>query len=53
MLRMKNFNVEEVHKIIQVLEGESRKTNMDRGLPKKGAWTVCLFKGESLATKRG
>ena len=31
----------------------SRKTNIEGGLPKKGApWTFCKFKGEDLARKR-
>ena len=54
LLRMKNLNISGVNLKIWLLEGGSQKTNIDGRLPKKGAWTVCWFKGgEGLATKRG
>ena len=31
--------------------GRSQKTNLEGGLPKRGAWTNCRFKGD-LARKR-
>ena len=43
-LRMKNFNILGVHWKIWFLRG-SWKANIEGGLPKKGAWTVCRFKG--------
>ena len=44
VLRMKNFNVLGVDWKIQLLEGASRKTNIEGRLPKKmGAWTVYQF----------
>ena len=53
VLRMKNLNVFGVHWKIQLLEGDSRKTNIEGGLSKKkGAWTVCQFDGE-LCKKEG
>ena len=51
VLRMTNFNILGVHWKIPLLGG-SRKTNISRGLPKNGGWTVCCFKG-GLARKRG
>ena len=41
---MKNFNFFWIHWKIQFLEGGSRKTNIEEGLPKKGVWRVCKFK---------
>ena len=53
VLRMKNLNVFGVHWKIQLLEGDSRKTNIEGGLSKKkGAWIVCQFDGE-LCKKEG
>ena len=54
-LRMKNFNILDIHWKIRLLVGCSRKTNIEGGgLPnwKRGAWTVCWFKG-GLVRKRG
>ena len=36
----------------KILEVVHKKTNIEGGLPKKGAWTVCRFKGEDSARKR-
>ena len=45
-LRMKNFNIFGVHWKIPFLEGVSRKTITEGGdYLKRGAWTVCRFKG--------
>ena len=33
--------------------GGSRKFNIERELPKKGAWTVCRFKGGRAWQERG
>ena len=35
-----------------IFRGSLQKVNMEGGLPKKGAWTVCRFK-EGLVRKRG
>ena len=53
-LRMKNFNILDIHWKIRLLVGCSRKTNIEGGLPKwkQGAWTVSWFKG-GLVRKRG
>ena len=51
VLRMKNFIILGVRWKIWLLWGASWKTNVEVGLPKKGAWTVCWFKG-GLARKR-
>ena len=32
---------------------ESLKTNLEGGLPKKGAWTVCRFKGRARQERGG
>ena len=56
MLGMKDFNILRVHWKIQLLGaggvGGLRKTNIERGLPKMGAWKVWWFIG-ALARKRG
>ena len=44
-LRMKNYIIFGVHWKIWLLEGGSRKTDIEGGLPKRGTWTVCRFKG--------
>ena len=31
----------------------SQKTNKEEGLPKRGAWKVCRFKGGGMSRKRG
>ena len=36
VLRMKIFNIFGVHWKIRLLEGDSQKTNIEGGLPKKG-----------------
>ena len=51
-LRMKNFNILGVHWKIWFLRG-SWKANIEGGLPKKGAWTVCRFKGGGAWEERG
>ena len=52
-LRMKNFNIFRVHWKIRLLGEGSRKINLEGGgLHKKGAWTVCWFKG-GLGKKEG
>ena len=51
VLRMKNFIILGVCCKIWLLWGASWKTNVEGGLPKKGAWTVCWFK-VALARKR-
>ena len=53
VVRMKNFNLWGVPRKIRLLwrvGGGSLKTNIEWGLSKKGAWTVCRFK-EGLARK--
>ena len=56
-LRMKHFNIMGVYRKIQFLVGGggSHKTNTQGGgeLPKKGAWSVCRFKGWGTGQKRG
>ena len=43
-----------VHWKIGLLKGGSRKTNIEEGdCLKRGAWTVCWFKGGGLARKMG
>ena len=42
-LRMKNFNIMEVHWKIQLLEGVHKKQIYRGELPKMGHWTVCEF----------
>ena len=49
---MKNLNIFGVHWKIRVLGGVHEKTNIEGGLPKKGAWTFCIFKG-GLGKKNG
>ena len=49
-LRMKNFNIFGVHQTVWLSGGGSQKTR--GGLPKKGAWTVCRFRGH-LAKEKG
>ena len=51
-LRMKNLNILSAHWKIRLLEGGVHKKPIEGGgggeggrLPKKGAWTVCRFKG--------
>ena len=34
-----------VHWKIWLLPGSSQKTDIEEGLPKKGVWIVCRFKG--------
>ena len=47
VLRMKNFNILGVRWKIWLLGGDvHEKQYRGGGLPKKGAWTVCQFKGE-------
>ena len=55
VLRMKNFNILEVHWKIWVLRRGLTKNQYREGdcLKSGGAWTVCRFKGEGLARKRG
>ena len=43
-LRMKNFNIFVIHWNVW-LSGGLQKTKIEGGLPKKGAWTVCQYKG--------
>ena len=50
-LRMKNFNILGVHWTIWFLGGWFTK-NQGGGLPKKGDWTVCRFRG-CLAREEG
>ena len=43
---MKNFNISGVYSKIKLKERGSRKTNIDeRKYLKRGAWTICRFKG--------
>ena len=54
VLRMKNFNILGVHWKIRLLGvGGSRKTNVEGGLPKKGALVSLPIYGGDLARKRG
>ena len=46
-LKMEHFNIMQVH-----WEGGHEKVIYRGELPKKGAWTVCRFKGGGLAEKR-
>ena len=55
---MKNFNIFGVNVKIRVLQGKGgggvhEKPIYSGGLPKKGAWTVCRFKGGGLSKKKG
>ena len=53
VLRMKNFNILGVHWKIRLLGvGGSRKTNVEGGLPKKGALVSLPIYGGDLARKR-
>ena len=44
-LRMKNFNIWTFTEKSDFQGGISQKSNKEGGLPKKGAGTVCRFKG--------
>ena len=53
-LRMKDFNILGVHWKIQLLGGSSWKTDKGGGdCLKRGAWTVCKFKGGGTWQERG
>ena len=52
LLRMKNFNIFGVHWKIRLLEGFRKNQYSEGDCLKRGAWTVCPFKG-CLARKRG
>ena len=45
VLRMKNFNILEVHWKIWLLGGVQEKPIEGGDCLKRGAWTVCQFKG--------
>ena len=54
VLRMKNFNILVVHLKIQLLGGGLENPIYMGNCLKRGAWTVCWFKGGGgLARKRG
>ena len=47
-LQTKNFNILGVDR-----KSENQSTNLKGGLPKKGAWTVCRFKGRARQERGG
>ena len=47
-LQTKNFNILGVD-----WKSENQSTNLNWGLPKKGAWTVCRFKGRARQERGG
>ena len=49
---MKNFNIFEVHRKMQFLQGGSQKNNIQEGLSKKGAWAFSRFR-DGLSRKEG